>query len=360
MRQDAPWLVAMAAFAALELLWWTVAWSHGIAPSPRLGSYILFACAGLTAATLIRVASGASPLAAGRLSVVAATLLVAIAASLFLPLKFAIRTKCRSGSIARSLPPSARCWASIRGSRSIGGWVGCGPDGLALRRLLPVQSVMLFLIILARPSPAKSRALTAYSAAWFCSVWRPPRCSPRPVRCSTTGCSAATSSPPSARPSTAAGYGLPSPSPMACGRRSRPATRARLRAFGRAVTARGDFAMDLAHRADDGPALRPVRRGLFPAHLDRLGPAWLARCRGRPRGGPLRHAPQSGGWPTGASPLISYQLRQAGQRQPRTHCGQQQDPAVPGRYARWRRPGHHPDRQHAGRPAGDPNQPARR
>lgn len=168
MRQDAPWLVAMAAFAALELLWWTVAWSHGIAPSPRLGSYILFACAGLTAATLIRVASGASPWAAGRLSVVAATLLVAIAASLFLPLKFAIPHEVAFW-LDRPLAAAERAllgidpWLAL--DRAVG-WAAVPMDWL-YGAWLPVQSVILFLVILARPSPAKSRALTAYSAAWF-------------------------------------------------------------------------------------------------------------------------------------------------------------------------------------------------
>lgn len=168
MRQDAPWLVAMAAFAALELLWWTVAWSHGIAPSPRLGSYILFACAGLAAATLIRVASGASPWAAGRLSVVAATLLVAIAASLFLPLKFAIPHEVAFW-LDRPLAAAERAllgidpWLAL--DRAVG-WAAVPMDWL-YGAWLPVQSVMLFLVILARPSPAKSRALTAYSAAWF-------------------------------------------------------------------------------------------------------------------------------------------------------------------------------------------------
>ena len=168
MRQDAPWFVAMAAFAALELLWWTVAWSHGIAPSPRLGSYILFACAGLAAATLIRVASGASPWAAGRLSVVAATLLVAIAASLFLPLKFAIPHEVAFW-LDRPLAAAERAllgidpWLAL--DRAVG-WAAVPMDWL-YGAWLPVQSVMLFLVILARPSPAKSRALTAYSAAWF-------------------------------------------------------------------------------------------------------------------------------------------------------------------------------------------------
>ena len=168
MRQDAPWLVAMAAFAALELLWWTIAWSHGIAPSPRLGSYILFACAGLAAATLIRVASGASPWAAGRLSVVAATLLVAIAASLFLPLKFAIPHEVAFW-LDRPLAAAERAllgidpWLAL--DRAVG-WAAVPMDWL-YGAWLPVQSVMLFLVILARPSPAKSRALTAYSAAWF-------------------------------------------------------------------------------------------------------------------------------------------------------------------------------------------------
>lgn len=168
MRNDAPWLVAMAAFAALELLWWTVAWSHGIAPSPRLLTYVLFAGAGLAVAMLLRLAAGVSPAGTSRSSGLAATFLVAAGASLFLPLKYAIPREVAFW-LDRPLAHAERAlfgidpWLAL--DRALG-WAAVPVDWL-YGAWLPVQSVVLFLVILAPPSPAKSRALIAYSAAWF-------------------------------------------------------------------------------------------------------------------------------------------------------------------------------------------------
>jgi len=167
-RPDAPWLLAMAVFAALELLWWILAWNHGIAPRPRLGTYLLFAGMALAVATLLRFAAGASPWATSPTSAISATFLVAAAASLFLPLKYAIPHEVTFW-LDRPLAAAERAlfgidpWLAL--DRAFG-WAAVPMDWL-YGAWLPVQSIILFLVILARPSPAKSRALIAYSAAWF-------------------------------------------------------------------------------------------------------------------------------------------------------------------------------------------------
>jgi len=168
MRQDAPWLIAMAGFAALELLWWAIAWNNGIAPAPRFGTYILFACMSLAVATLLRLARGASPWGTGRTSVVAATLLVAAAASLFLPLKYAIPHEVAFW-LDRPLAAVERALLGIDPWLALDRALGSAaiPMDWLYGAWLPVQSVVLFLVILARPSPTKSRALVAYSASWF-------------------------------------------------------------------------------------------------------------------------------------------------------------------------------------------------
>jgi hypothetical protein len=168
MRQDGSWLLAMAAFAALELIWWAIARSHGIAPAPQVGTYVIFACMALAVATLLRTAVRRPPWGTSSMSVVAATFLVAVAASLFLPLKYAIPHEVAfwlDGPLAAAeralfvVDP----WLAL--DRAFG-WAALPMDWL-YGAWLPVQTVVLFLVILARPSPAKSRALIAYSAAWF-------------------------------------------------------------------------------------------------------------------------------------------------------------------------------------------------
>src|SRR5438270_7128577 len=90
MAEDRNWLCVMAALTAIELGWWFIAWLKGIAPSPFLGTYILLAMAGLAVALAIRMVLGKPPTDVAWPAVTLGTVLVAIGASVFLPLKYAI------------------------------------------------------------------------------------------------------------------------------------------------------------------------------------------------------------------------------------------------------------------------------
>ena len=87
---DKAWLAVMAAMTFVELAWWAWAWGEGFAPVPHLGTYLLLAAAGLVAALAAKAAVGAFPRRAAWPSILAATLMVAVGASLFLPLKYII------------------------------------------------------------------------------------------------------------------------------------------------------------------------------------------------------------------------------------------------------------------------------
>jgi hypothetical protein len=96
------------------------------------------------------------------------TILVGVAASLFLPLKYAIPGQVRFwldvplamgerqllGTDAWRIADRLFGWALVPVDRVYALW-------------LPVQSVVLFSVILLPPSPRKSRALIAYWLAWF-------------------------------------------------------------------------------------------------------------------------------------------------------------------------------------------------
>ena len=165
---DRHWLVAMAAITLVELLWWAVAWTHGIAPLPRVGTYLCLSFGGLVSAALIRRGLGFGPSAAPWPAVLIGTLLVGLGASAFLPLKYAI---------PREVPfwldrPIAVIERSVLGADPwllldrLFGWATVPVDWL-YGCWLPVQMLVLFSLILAKPSPAKSRALIAYVLAWF-------------------------------------------------------------------------------------------------------------------------------------------------------------------------------------------------
>lgn len=165
---DRAWLAAMLAITVVELLWWAVAWEAGTAPALFLGTYLLLAFAGVAAAIGLRLALRLAPISAPWREIVAGTILIGIGASAFLPLKYAI---------PREMPfwldqPIARAEQAVFGAQpwlllDHGlGWAAVPMDGL-YASWLPVQTLVLFLVLLARPSPAKSRALIAYSLAWF-------------------------------------------------------------------------------------------------------------------------------------------------------------------------------------------------
>ena len=165
---DAAWLAVMAAVTLLEIGWWTVVWSIGIAPAPYLLTYIALAFAGLAAALIVRLIVQPKAASPNWSSVIPATFLVGVGASFFLPLKYAI-PKLLPFWLDRPLAHAERAlftadpWLLL--DRALGSAVV--PIDRVYALWLPTQALVLFLIMLRPPSPAKSRLLIAYVLAWF-------------------------------------------------------------------------------------------------------------------------------------------------------------------------------------------------
>jgi hypothetical protein len=135
---------------------------------PLLGIYLLLAFSALASAFVLRLLLHPRSERARWPSVIAGTALVGLGASLFLPLKYAI-------------PKEIAFWLDPVLASAEGGLFGADPWLLLDRAIgwalipvdrvygfwLPVQSLALFSIVLEPPSQAKSRALIAYSLAWF-------------------------------------------------------------------------------------------------------------------------------------------------------------------------------------------------
>ena len=165
---DASWLGVMAAVTALEIGWWTVTWSIGIAPAPYLLTYVALAFAGLTGALTVRLATQPNAASPNWSSVIPATFLVGVGASFFLPLKYAI-PKLLPFWLDRPLADAERAlftadpWLLL--DRALG-WAAVPIDRI-YALWLPTQALVLFLIMLRPASSAKSRLLIAYVLAWF-------------------------------------------------------------------------------------------------------------------------------------------------------------------------------------------------
>ena len=158
----------MAALTAVELLWWVIAWSVGVAPLPFVATYLALAMSALAAALALRLALRPRARLAPWPALLAGVVVVGLGASLFLPLKYAI-------------PSEVPFWLDLPLAGAERGLFGTDPWQLLDRMLgpalvpvdrfyalwLPVQSLGLFLVMVQPPSPAKSRALVAYSLAWF-------------------------------------------------------------------------------------------------------------------------------------------------------------------------------------------------
>jgi len=167
-RQDGSWIAVMAALASIEVVWWAMAWRAGVAPTPFVATYFSIAFACLATALVLRLALRMTPSGAAWPTVLAGTLLIAIGASLFLPLKYAIPSE---------IPFWLDHWLAVAEESLFGAdpWLVLDRmfwwTTLPLDRLygawLPFQLVIAFLVILSRPSPEKSRSLIAYSLAWF-------------------------------------------------------------------------------------------------------------------------------------------------------------------------------------------------
>lgn len=158
----------MAALTLAELGWWAIGWSVGIAPAPLLATYLALAIAGLAAAMAIRLAVRPGADRAKWPAIFAGTALVGAGASLFLPLKYAIPGQIPFwldvplASAERALL-NADPWLLLDHSL---GWALVPVDRL-YGLWLPVQTLVLFSVMLAPASRTKSRALIAYSLAWF-------------------------------------------------------------------------------------------------------------------------------------------------------------------------------------------------
>lgn len=158
----------MAALTMVELVWWVIAWSAGSAPLPFVAIYLSLTLGGLAAALGLWLALRPRASRAPWRTLLAGAILVGLGASVFLPLKYAI-------------PNEVPFWLDVplaEAERSLFGadpWQlldrFLGPALVPVDRLyglwLPTQSLGLFLVMLQPPSPAKSRALIAYSLAWF-------------------------------------------------------------------------------------------------------------------------------------------------------------------------------------------------
>ena len=166
--EDRPWLMVMAAVTAIEFAWWTVVRALGYAPAPFLLAYLGLAFTGLACAVALRAVARPGAGRPNWAAVFPATILVAIGASLFLPLKYAIpqllpfwvdpplaaAERALFGADPWLLLDHLLGWAAVPIDRVYGLW-------------LPTQSLILFSVMINRPSRAKSRGLIAYFLAWL-------------------------------------------------------------------------------------------------------------------------------------------------------------------------------------------------
>lgn len=168
LRGNGDWLFVLLFVTVIEILWWSLCWRAGIAPAPHIAAYLAFGAAGLLAALVLRLCFAASAAPASWMSVILGTLLVAVGASFFLPLKYALPQQLPfwlDGPLAFGerqlfgtdpwrIADRLLGWALVPIDRIYGCW-------------LPVQSVVLFSVMMLPPSSRKSQALIAYTLAWF-------------------------------------------------------------------------------------------------------------------------------------------------------------------------------------------------
>ena len=166
--EDWPWLTVLAATIAVEMLWWVMTWSRGLAPLPFVFTHLLLAFGALAIVLAFRTLLRPKRARAATPTILTAAMMVGIGASLFLPLKVAIPLQVPFwldsplmaaehwlfGADPWFLLDRLLGWAAVPIDRLYGLW-------------LPVQLLVLFAVILEPPSLAKSRALIAYSLAWL-------------------------------------------------------------------------------------------------------------------------------------------------------------------------------------------------
>lgn len=166
---DWSWLAVMALATAIEFAWWTATWIQGFAPAPFLLTYLALAFCGLACVLIMRQFFQARSSGMNWLSILIGTILIAVGASAFLPLKYAI-----PGIVPFWLDPllakadramffGADPWLVLN---SWLGWAIIPMDRL-YGLWLPTQSLVLFALLIQPASVAKSRALIAYVLAWL-------------------------------------------------------------------------------------------------------------------------------------------------------------------------------------------------
>lgn len=166
--EERDWLVPMAALTAIELLLWFAAWAVGIAPLPLTATYVALGVAGLGMALGLRRLWRPAAARAGWPAILLGTLFIGTGSSLFMALKYAIPAVMPFWLDA----PLAAAEAGLFGGDpylrldALLGWAAL-PIDRVYGLWLPVQLVILFSLVIAPPSRAKSRALVAYAAAWF-------------------------------------------------------------------------------------------------------------------------------------------------------------------------------------------------
>ena len=152
----------MAVLTGLELVAWAIAALAGFAPLPLLGTNLALAFAALGVALVVRLLLLRRWPSASWPAILAATALVGTGAAMFSALKYSIPAMVpfwldpalNQAEHLWQLLDAAFGWATYPIDRIYGLW-------------LPTQLLVLFLIIFAAPSPAKTRALACYAAAWF-------------------------------------------------------------------------------------------------------------------------------------------------------------------------------------------------
>lgn len=168
LRGEGSWLATLMGLTLIELVWWYACWATGIAPAPHLGTYLALCAIALAAAFVLRLTRRPGTGRASWLVLLLGTLVIAIGASLFLPLKYAIPHEVPFwldrplalgerhlfGTDPWRIADHLLGWALVPIDRVYGLW-------------LPVQSLALFSVMLSPASTAKSRALIAYGLAWF-------------------------------------------------------------------------------------------------------------------------------------------------------------------------------------------------
>jgi hypothetical protein len=167
-NEDLRWLIVLAATTLAEIIWWAAARGAGLAPVPRLMTYLVLAFAGLTVAFLLRLATRRHTKPASLQSVIPGAVLIAIGGSFFLPLKFAIPGQVPFWLDASLAATERRIFGTdpwLLLDRFVG-WALVPMDWLYVL-WLPVQLLILFTVMLEPPSAAKSRALMAHGLAWF-------------------------------------------------------------------------------------------------------------------------------------------------------------------------------------------------